>query len=45
MSFIIVEGEATFVTGGTLVGAKDTAPGQIRCSERSGRDEPSPLEG
>ena len=28
--FIIVEGEATFVTGGTLVGAKDTAPGQIR---------------
>src|SRR5688572_23313512 len=28
--FIIVEGEATFVTGGTLVGAKNTAPGQIR---------------
>src|SRR5213593_4980988 len=26
--FIIVEGEATFVTGGTLVGAKNTAPGQ-----------------
>ena len=24
--FIIVEGEATFVTGGTLVGAKNTAP-------------------
>ena len=23
--FIIVEGEATFVTGGTLVGAKDAA--------------------
>ena len=30
--FIIVEGEATFVTGGTLVGAKDTAPGQRRAS-------------
>jgi mannose-6-phosphate isomerase-like protein (cupin superfamily) len=30
--FIIVEGEATFVTGGTLVGAKNTAPGQIRAS-------------
>ena len=25
--FIIVEGEAEFVTGGTLVGARDTAPG------------------
>jgi len=30
--FIIVEGEATFVTGGTLVGAKQSAPGQIRAS-------------
>jgi mannose-6-phosphate isomerase-like protein (cupin superfamily) len=30
--FIIVEGEATFVTGGTLVGAKNTAPGQIRAA-------------
>ena len=30
--FIIVEGEATFVTGGTLVGAKKTDPGQIRGS-------------
>ena len=28
--FIIVEGEATFVTGGTLVDARDTAPGQRR---------------
>ena len=28
--FIIVEGEATFVTGGTMVGAKNTAPGQTR---------------
>src|SRR6185503_2912566 len=26
--FIIVEGEATFVTGGTLVDVRDTAPGQ-----------------
>jgi mannose-6-phosphate isomerase-like protein (cupin superfamily) len=30
--FIIVEGEATFVTGGTMVGAKNTAPGQIRAT-------------
>jgi mannose-6-phosphate isomerase-like protein (cupin superfamily) len=28
--FIIVEGEATFVTGGTLTNARETAPGQIR---------------
>jgi mannose-6-phosphate isomerase-like protein (cupin superfamily) len=34
--FIIVEGEATFVTGGTLVGAKDTAPGQIRAANLTG---------
>ena len=34
--FIIVEGEATFVTGGTLVGAKQTAPGQIRGSDVQG---------
>jgi mannose-6-phosphate isomerase-like protein (cupin superfamily) len=34
--FIIVEGEATFVTGGTLVGAKNTAPGQIRASNLTG---------
>ena len=34
--FIIVEGEATFVTGGTLVGAKDTAPGQKRASNVQG---------
>jgi mannose-6-phosphate isomerase-like protein (cupin superfamily) len=31
--FIIVEGEATFVTGGTLVG---TAPGQIRATSMQG---------
>ena len=34
--FIIVEGEATFVTGGTLVGAKQTAPDQIRASSVQG---------
>ena len=34
--FIIVEGEATFVTGGTLVGAKTTAPGQIRATSIEG---------
>ena len=34
--FIIVEGEAVFVTGGTLVGAKDTAPGQRRASSVQG---------
>jgi mannose-6-phosphate isomerase-like protein (cupin superfamily) len=34
--FIIVEGEATFVTGGTLVGAKNTAPGQIRAASMNG---------
>ena len=34
--FIIVEGEATFVTGGTLVGAKNTAPGQIRAASVDG---------
>jgi mannose-6-phosphate isomerase-like protein (cupin superfamily) len=34
--FIIVEGEATFVTGGTLVGAKNTAPGQIRATSLNG---------
>ena len=34
--FIIVEGEATFVTGGTLVGAKNTAPGQTRAANLTG---------
>ena len=34
--FIIVEGEATMVTGGTLVGAKQTAPGQVRASDVKG---------
>jgi mannose-6-phosphate isomerase-like protein (cupin superfamily) len=34
--FIIVEGEATFVTGGTLVSPKNTAPGQIRAGSVQG---------
>jgi mannose-6-phosphate isomerase-like protein (cupin superfamily) len=34
--FIIVEGEATFVTGGTLVDARDTAPGQRRAPSVQG---------
>jgi len=34
--FIIVEGEATLVTGGTLVGARQTAPGQIRAADVQG---------
>ena len=34
--FIIVEGEATFVTGGTLVGARETAPGQTRAASIQG---------
>ena len=34
--FIIVEGEATFVTGGTLVSPKNTAPGQIRAASVQG---------
>jgi mannose-6-phosphate isomerase-like protein (cupin superfamily) len=34
--FIIVEGEAAFVTGGTLVGAKNTAPDQIRATGLEG---------
>ena len=34
--FIIVEGEATFITGGTLVGAKQTAPDQTRASSIQG---------
>jgi mannose-6-phosphate isomerase-like protein (cupin superfamily) len=34
--FIIVEGEATFVTGGTLVGAKETEPDQVRAPSVQG---------
>ena len=28
--FYVMEGSATFVTGGTIVGGKTTAPGQVR---------------
>jgi mannose-6-phosphate isomerase-like protein (cupin superfamily) len=34
--FIIVEGEATFVTGGTLVGVKQTSPDEKRGSRIDG---------
>jgi mannose-6-phosphate isomerase-like protein (cupin superfamily) len=34
--FIIMDGEATFVTGGTLVGARQTAPGQTRAPSVDG---------
>jgi mannose-6-phosphate isomerase-like protein (cupin superfamily) len=34
--FIIVEGEATLVTGGTLVGARQTAPDQTRAASVQG---------
>ena len=34
--FIIVEGEATFVTGGTLVSPRNTDPGQIRAANVQG---------
>ena len=34
--FIVVEGAATFVAGGTMVGAKQTAPGQMRATSIEG---------
>jgi len=34
--FIITEGEATFVTGGTLVNPRQTAPGQTRAASADG---------
>lgn len=34
--FYIVDGSATFVTGGTIVGGKTTAPGEIRGTSISG---------
>jgi mannose-6-phosphate isomerase-like protein (cupin superfamily) len=34
--FIIVEGEATFVTGGTLVNPRQTAPDQTRAASVTG---------
>src|SRR5436190_22385292 len=36
--FIIVEGEADFVTGGTLVGARETAPDQRPAARAQGRE-------
>jgi mannose-6-phosphate isomerase-like protein (cupin superfamily) len=34
--FIMVEGEATFVTGGNMVGAQQTAPDQMRATSIEG---------
>jgi mannose-6-phosphate isomerase-like protein (cupin superfamily) len=34
--FIITEGEATFVTGGTLINPRQTAPGQTRAANVEG---------
>lgn len=34
--FILVEGDATFVTGGTMVGAKQSAPGQMTATSIEG---------
>jgi mannose-6-phosphate isomerase-like protein (cupin superfamily) len=34
--FIMVEGEGTFVTGGTMVDAKQTAPGEMRAAAIDG---------
>ena len=34
--FILVEGEATFITGGTMVDAKRTAPDQMRAASIEG---------
>jgi mannose-6-phosphate isomerase-like protein (cupin superfamily) len=34
--FYVVDGEGTIVTGGTMVGGKQTAPGQLRGSDIQG---------
>ncbi len=34
--FIIVEGEATFVTGGTMINPKETSPGHLAASDVQG---------
>jgi len=34
--FIITEGEVTFVTGGTLINPRQTAPGQTRAASADG---------
>jgi mannose-6-phosphate isomerase-like protein (cupin superfamily) len=36
--FYVLEGEATFVTGGTVVGGKTTGPGEIRGTDIQGGD-------
>lgn len=34
--FYVVDGQGTFVTGGTMIGGKPTAPGQIRGTDLKG---------
>ena len=34
--FIMVDGEATFIVGGKMIGAKQTAPGQMRAESLEG---------
>jgi glc operon protein GlcG len=34
--FYVVDGDATFVTGGTMVGGKTTEPGQVRGTDMKG---------
>lgn len=34
--FIMVDGEATFIVGGKMIGAKETAPGQMRAESLEG---------
>jgi len=34
--FIMVDGEATFIVGGKMIGAKETAPGQMRADSLEG---------
>jgi mannose-6-phosphate isomerase-like protein (cupin superfamily) len=34
--FIVIDGEATFITGGTLVSPRQTAPGQTRAASVNG---------
>jgi quercetin dioxygenase-like cupin family protein len=36
--FYVIEGEATLITGGTVIGGRTTAPGQIRGSKVEGGD-------
>ena len=43
--FYVMEGSATFVTGGTVTDPRSTGPGQIRGRGHPGRPEPRALEG